>query len=135
MLNETLIFSLKESRSRNGASASSFGNTSRCQLCQSNAHTTMACPKHNDMWPKCDKCGGGHNVENYGIRCSLCNGLWHLKDRYWKKKDIKHFNSITNYLEVLVNDEKATFIELNMICGANQHLSSKNMIPKRRFLM
>jgi len=87
------------------------------------------------MWPKCDKCGGGHRDENYGIRCSFCNGMGHLEDLYWKRKDIKPSNSTTNYLEVLVNDEKATLIELNRICGANHHLSFGNMIPKRRLPM
>jgi hypothetical protein len=36
---------------------------------------------------------------------------------------------------VLVNDEEATLIELNKICGANHHLSIGNKIPKRRLLM
>jgi len=36
---------------------------------------------------------------------------------------------------VLVNDEKATLTELNKICGANHHLSSKNKIPKKRLPM
>ncbi len=36
---------------------------------------------------------------------------------------------------MLVNDEEATLIELNWICGANHDLSSGNMIPKRRLLM
>ncbi len=91
----------------------------------------MACPKHNDMQPKCGKCGGGHRVENYGIRCSFCNGMGH-SDHCWKKKDTKPSNSIANYLEVLVNDEKATLNELNKICGANHHLTSRNRIPKKR---
>ncbi len=91
----------------------------------------MACPKHNDMWPKC----GGHSAENCGVKCSFCNGLGHSEDRCWKKKDTKPFNSTANYLEVLVNDEKATLIELNKICGVNHHLSSTNRIPKRRLPM
>jgi hypothetical protein len=36
---------------------------------------------------------------------------------------------------VLINDEEATLAELNMICGANHHLSSGNKIPKRRLPM
>ncbi len=132
MLNETLIHFFKESGNKNGASASSSGSASRCQLCQAEDHTVMACPKHNDMWPKCSKCGGGHKAENCGIRCSFCNGMGHSEDRCWKKKDTKPFNSTANYLEVLVNDEKATLNELNKICGANHHLTSGNKIPKRR---
>jgi hypothetical protein len=50
--------------------------------------------------------------------------MGHSKDCFWKKKDTKPSNSTTNYLEVLVNDEEATLNELNMICGANHHLTS-----------
>jgi len=80
------------------------------------------------------KCGG-HKVENYGIRCSFCNGLRHSEDCCWKKKDTKSSNSIANYLEVLINDEEATLTKLNMICGVNHHLSYGNKIPKKRLLM
>jgi hypothetical protein len=59
----------KEFGSRNGASVSSSRSTSRCQLCQVNDHSVVAYPKHNDMWPKCGKYGGGHKAKNYGIRC------------------------------------------------------------------
>jgi hypothetical protein len=58
-----------------------------------------------------------------------------LEDRYWKKKDTKPSNSTANYLEVLVNDEKTILTKLNRICGVNHHLSSGNMIPKRRLSM
>jgi hypothetical protein len=92
----------------------------------------VAYPKHNDMQPKCGKCGRGHKVKNCAIRCSFCNGLGHSKDRCWRKKGTKPSNFIANYLEVLVNDEEATLNELNRICGANHHLTSGNMIPKRR---
>jgi hypothetical protein len=81
VLNETLIHFFMEFGSRSGASASSSRGTSRCQLCQVDDHTAVACPKHNDMWPQCGECGGGHRVENYGIRCSFCNGLRHSEDR------------------------------------------------------
>jgi hypothetical protein len=53
-------------------------------------------------------------VEDIGLR------MWHkvfilqwygaLKRSLWKKKDIKPSNSTANYLEVLVNDEKATLM-------------------------
>jgi hypothetical protein len=95
----------------------------------------VASPKHNDMWPKCNKCGRGHKAENYGIRCSFCNGLGYLEDRCWNKKNIKPFNSTANYLEVLVNDEEATMTELNRICGANHHLPFGNKIPKKKLPM
>ncbi len=129
MLNETSIHFFRESSSRNGTSISSSRSASMCQLCQVE---TVACPKHNDMWPKCGKCGGGHRTENCGIRCSFYNGLGHSKDCYWKKKDTKPSYFITNYLEVLVNDEEATLTKFYKICGANHHLSSRNRIPKRR---
>jgi hypothetical protein len=61
--------------------------------------------------------------------------LGHLEDCYWKKKYTNLSNFTTNYLEVLVNDEEATLMELNKICGANHHLSSKNKIPKKRLPM
>jgi hypothetical protein len=135
VLNETLIHFFRESGNRNGASANSFGSTFRCQLCQVDDHTIVACLKHSDMGPKCDKCAKGHRVENYGIRCSFYNGFGYLKDRCWKKKDTKPFNSTANYLEVLVNDEGATLTKLNKIYGANHHLSFGNKIPKRRLSM
>ncbi len=135
MLTETLIHFFRESGNRNGTSASSSRGTSRCQLCQIDDHTTVACLKHSDMRPKFGKYGGGHRVENYGIRCSFCNGLGHSKDHCWKKKDTKLFDSIANYLEVLVNDEKATLTELNKICDVSHHLSFGNKIPKRRLTM
>ncbi len=77
MLNEILIHVFRESGNNNVASASSFGSASRCQLCQAKDHTAVAYPKHNDMQPKCNKCGGGHRVENCGMRCSFCNGMGH----------------------------------------------------------
>jgi hypothetical protein len=88
MLNETLIHFFRESGSKNGASISSFGSASRCQLCQAKDHIAMACPKHNDMWPKCNKCCGGHRAENYSIKCSLCNGMGHSEDHCWRKKTL-----------------------------------------------
>ncbi len=51
MLNETLIHFFRESGSINGTSVSSSRSASRCQLCQAEDHTAMACPKHNDMRP------------------------------------------------------------------------------------
>jgi hypothetical protein len=67
------------------------------------------CPRLNEPWPKCGKCGMSHRIENRGIKCSLCSGLGHLKDMCWKKpKDGKsHFRG-ANVLGVLLNDEEAT---------------------------
>jgi len=82
ILNETLTHFFTKSGNRSEASASFSRSTSRCQLCKVYDHIAVACPKHNDMQPKCGKCGGGHRLENCGIRCSFCNGLWHSEDRY-----------------------------------------------------
>ncbi len=49
VLNETLIHFFGEFGSRSGVSANSFGSTSKCQLCQTNDHTIVACLKHNYM--------------------------------------------------------------------------------------
>ncbi len=102
MLNETLIHFFRESGNRNGTSVSFSRNASRCQLCQVEDHIVVAYLKHDDMRPKCDKCGGGYKLENYDIRCSFYNGMGHLEDCCWKKKDTKPSNSTTNYLEVLL---------------------------------
>jgi hypothetical protein len=37
----------------------------------------------------------------------------------------------TNFLEVLVDDEKATLAELDRVCGKDQHIFSGVKIPKR----
>jgi hypothetical protein len=67
---------------------------------------------------KCAKCGMFHRIENYGIKCSFCLRLGHLKDRCWKKpKDGKSHFGTTNFLEVLLNDEEATMQQLNKLCG------------------
>jgi hypothetical protein len=63
VLNESLIHFFKEFSSRNVASASFFGSTSRCQLCQVNDHIVVVCLNHNDVRPKCSKCGGGHKAK------------------------------------------------------------------------
>ncbi len=64
MLNETLIHFFRESDNRNGTSVNFSGSASRCQLCQVEDHIVVAYPKRDDMWPKCNKCGGRYKVEN-----------------------------------------------------------------------
>ncbi len=49
VLNETLIHFFWEFGSSSGTSANCFGSTSKCQLCQANDHTIMACVKHGYM--------------------------------------------------------------------------------------
>jgi hypothetical protein len=62
---------------------------------------------------KCGKCvRGWHKIENYGLKCSYCFGLGHIKECCWKSNG-KIFATFANYLEVLVNDEEATLVELN----------------------
>jgi len=66
----------------------------------------------------CAKCGMFHRTENCGIKCSFYSGLDHYKDRCWKKpRDGKSHSRTTNFLEVLLNDEKTTIQQLNKLCG------------------
>jgi hypothetical protein len=77
---------------------------------------------------KCGKCGGGDKIENCGFKCSYCFGLGHTKERCWKKNG-KGFTTITNYLEVSVNDEKATLTELNQLCGIKNNIFLGTKVP------
>jgi hypothetical protein len=63
VFNETLIHFSKEFGNRIGASASSYGSTSGCQLCQVDDHIAMACRKHNDISPN-----AANVVEDIGLR-------------------------------------------------------------------
>jgi hypothetical protein len=70
--------------------------------------------------------------QNCGIKCSFCSSLGHSKDRCWKKpKDGKSHFGVTNFLEVLQNDEEATMQQLNKLCG-NENLFSYILVPRRR---
>jgi hypothetical protein len=76
------------------------------------------CPKLNEAWPKCAKCGMSHRTKNCGVKCFFCLGLGHFKDECWKKpKDGKSHFGVANFLEVLMNDEKATIQQLNKFYG------------------
>jgi len=77
-----------------------------------------------DTRPKCAKCGSGHKTNNCGLKCSFYFGLGHTEDKCWKKF-AKGLPATTNFLEVLVNDEKATLAELNCVCGGDQHIFFK----------
>jgi len=46
------------------------------------------------------------------LKCFLCLGMGHTKDKCWKKNG-KGPSTFANFLKVLVNDEEATSIELN----------------------
>jgi hypothetical protein len=108
-LNETLInFFGKGIDGKVGPNTTFSATTNnRCQLCHSKEHTASACPKFTDVRPKCAKCRGGHKIDNYGLKCSFCFRLRHIEDRCWKKF-AKGLFATTNFLEVLVDDEKAT---------------------------
>jgi hypothetical protein len=65
------------------------------------------------------------------LKCSFCFGLGHTKDRCWKKF-AKGPIATTNFLEILVNDEETTLLELNYICGEEEHVFFGIKMPKRR---
>ncbi len=103
-----------------------------CQICKGRDHLVTTCPRLNEPWPKCAKCGISHRTENCGVKCSFCSGLGHSEDKCWKKpKDGKSHSRATNFLEVLLNDEKATIQQLNKLC-TNENLFSYTRVPKRR---
>jgi hypothetical protein len=70
-------------------------------------------------------------TNNCGLKCSFCFGLGHIKDKCWKKSG-KGLPTTTNFLEVLVDDEEATLVKLNRICGGDHHIFSGVKIPKRK---
>ncbi len=93
------------------------------------------CPKLNEPWPKCAKCGMFHKTKNCGVKCSFCAGLGHSEDRCWKKlKDGKSHSRATNFLEVLLNDEEATIQQLNKLCE-NENPFSYTQVLMRRMLV
>jgi hypothetical protein len=55
---------------------------------------------------------GGHKTEICGLKCSYNFGLGHTKEQCWKKNG-RRLVAITNYLEVLVDDEETTLAKLN----------------------
>jgi len=133
VLDETLInFLGKGTNGKVGPSLTVSVNTNNhCQLCRSRKHTTLACLKLADTRPKCAKCGGGHKIDNCVLKCFFCFGLGHMEDRCWKK-NAKGLPATTSFLEVLVDDEEAIIVELNCVCGDDQHVFSWVRIPKRR---
>jgi hypothetical protein len=79
-LNNTLINFLKGNVPRPITSSSS-SMSAGCQICKGGDHIATACPRLNEPWPKCAKCGMPHRTENCGMKCSFCVGLRHLEDR------------------------------------------------------
>ncbi len=89
-----------------------------CQICKGRDHLATTYPRLNEPWPKCVKCGMFHRIENCGIKCSSCSRLGHSENKCWKKlKDGKSHSRVTNFLEILLNDEEATMQQLNKLCG------------------
>ncbi len=107
-LNNTLIIFFKGIVHNPEASSSSimFGG---CQICKGGDHLATTCSRLNEPRPKCAKCGMSHRTKNCGMKCSFCSSLGHSKDSCWKKpKDGKSHYGVTNFLEVLLNDEEVT---------------------------
>jgi hypothetical protein len=130
-LNNTLINFFKGTVHNPEASSSStmFGG---CQICKRGDHLATTCPRLNDPRPKCAKCDMPHRTKNCGIKCTFCTCLGHSEDRCWKKpKDGKFHFGATNFLEVLLNDEKVTMQQLNKFCR-NENLFSYTRVPRRR---
>jgi len=130
-LNNTLINFFKGTIHNPKATSSStvFG---RCQICKGGDHLATTCPRLNEPWPKCAKCDMPHRTKNCGIKYTFYTSLRHSEDRCWKKpKDGKSYSGATNFLEVLLNDEAATMLQLNKLCG-NENLFSYARVPTRR---
>ncbi len=107
-LNNTLINFFK-GNAHGSASSSSSNVFGGCQIYRGGDHMATTCPKLNEARPKCAKCNMPHRTENYGIKCTICAGLGHSEDRWWKKpKEGKSHSRVTNFVEILLNDEKAT---------------------------
>lgn len=111
----------------------SKGSTSfnGCHICHAKDHMANECLRYATTKLKCEKCGGLHDeIENCGLRCIFCGGPGHTKEHFWKK-DSKPSATTTNYLELLVDIEKAISTHLDKICGDNHELFSHTRVPKR----
>jgi hypothetical protein len=123
-LNNTLI-KFSKGTVHNLETSSSSTVYGGCQICKGGDHLATIYPRLNEPWPKCVKCGMSHRKHNCGVKCSFCSHLGHSKDRCWKKpKDGKSHFGTPNFLEVLLNDEKATIQQLNEFYGNENLLHS-----------
>jgi predicted aspartyl protease len=130
-LNNTLINYFK-GNVHDLASTSSSNVFGGCQICRARDHKATTCPRLNEARPKCAKCNMPHRTENCGIKCTFCAGLGHSKDRCWKKpKDGKSHSGTANFVEVLLDDEKATLQQLNKLCG-DEKVFSYTRVPRRQ---
>jgi len=78
-LNNTLVNFFKRNVPNSIASSSSTMSNG-CQIYKGGDHIATTCPRLNEPWPKCAKCGMFHRTENCGIKCSFCAGLGHSED-------------------------------------------------------
>ncbi len=62
-LNTTLVNFFKRSVLNSIASSSST-TSGGCQICKGGDHIATTCPRLNEPWPKCAKCGMSHRTEN-----------------------------------------------------------------------
>ncbi len=130
-LNNTLINFFRGSVPNLDASSSSI-MFEGCQICKGGDHLATTCPRSNEPWPKCAKCGMFYKTKKCGIKCSFCLGLSHLEDMCWKKpKDGKSHSRATNFLEVLLNDEDGTMQQLNKLWG-NENILFYIWVLKKR---
>jgi len=108
-LNDTLVNLIKRNVPNSIASSSSIMSNG-CQICKGGDHIAIACPRLNEPRSKCAKCGMSHRTKNCGVKCSFCAGLGHSEDQCWKKpKDGRSHSGAANFVEVLLNDEEATW--------------------------
>jgi hypothetical protein len=77
-LNSTLINFFRRNAPNVGASSSSNAYE-ECQICRKENHLVIACPRLNESWLECTKCGVSHKTQNWGIKCTFCLGLGHSK--------------------------------------------------------
>jgi predicted aspartyl protease len=131
VLNNTLINFFKGSVP-NPVSSSSSTLFKECQICKGKDHIATTCPRPNEPWPKCAKCGMPHRTENCGVKCSFCSGLRHSEDMCWKmSKNGKSYFGSAKFLEVLLDDKEATLQQLNKLCG-DENVFSHTGVPRRR---
>ncbi len=79
-LNNTLINFLKGNVPKIVTSSSSSTSVG-CQIRKGGDHIATACPRCNELWRKCAKCGLPHRTKNCGVKCSFCAGLGHTEDK------------------------------------------------------
>jgi hypothetical protein len=80
VLNDTLVNYFGKGRDGKVVLTLGRNNTIQCQLCRLEEHITFTCFKLTNLRLKCTKCGGGHRIENRGLKCSFCLGMGHIEN-------------------------------------------------------